>query len=218
MPELLDPDSDVEVGMLDSDSDSDAEVEMEERPVRGQKEVYQPSKQEWDDHMRTHGVFRKWCPFCVRGKCTSGAHKSLKKSDEEREKETPVISLDYMGPKSGDSKSLKIKSLPIIAGIDRKRKWVFAHMVPRKGHDAHAITIVGREIDISGYASLIRKSDPEPAIRELIAAVRRERPGGVQTQVEESLVGEHESNGDAERAIQGIQGMMRTTSLALQSR
>ena len=77
---------------------------------------------------------------------------------------------------------------------------------------------MAREVNISGYSQLIFKSDQEPAIRELIAAVRRERPVGVEIMIEESPVGEHQSNGEVERAIQSVQEMMRTMKLALQSR
>ena len=99
-----------------------SDEEFEERPVKGQKMVYQPTKEEWDDHMRTHGVFRKWCPFCVRGKCKAGAHKRTEKSEEELEQEVPVISVDYMGAKSGDDREMKVTSLPILVGFDRKKK------------------------------------------------------------------------------------------------
>ena len=61
------------------------EEEGEGRVISSQKIIYQPSQQEWDDHMRTHIPFRKWCPYCVRGKCVSGAHKRSKKSEEELE-------------------------------------------------------------------------------------------------------------------------------------
>ena len=126
------------------------EDEEEGRAISGQKMLYQPSQQEWDDHQRTHIPFRKWCPFCVRGKCTTGAHKRGAKSDEEIEKEVHVISMDYMGPKSRDHKADKIDSLPIVLGVDRKSKWVFAHMVPNKGLDPHAVKMVNREIRIAG--------------------------------------------------------------------
>ena len=58
----------------------------------------------------------------------------------------------------------------------------------------------------------------EPAAREMIAAARRERPFGVEIMIEESPVGEPQSNGEVERAIQSVQEMMRTMKLALQSR
>ena len=81
-----------------------SDEQFEEGPVKGQKMVFQPTKEEWDDHMRTHGVFKEWCPLCVRGKCKAGAHKRTEKSQKELEQEVPVISLDYMGPKSGEDK------------------------------------------------------------------------------------------------------------------
>ena len=62
------------------------------------------------------------------------------------------------------------------------------------------------------------KSDQEPSIRELIASVRRERPAGVEIMIEESPVGEHQTNGEVERAIQSVQELMRTMKMALQSR
>ena len=47
------------VPSLEGDSDDEAQ---EGRAIKGQKIFYQPSAQEWDDHMRTHIPFRKWCP------------------------------------------------------------------------------------------------------------------------------------------------------------
>ena len=72
----------------------------EGRVITSQKMIYQPSKQEWGDYQRTHIPFRKWCACCAKGKCASGAHKRRLKSASDEEKEIPVISFDYMGPKS----------------------------------------------------------------------------------------------------------------------
>ena len=90
------------------DSDADSEREDEGRPIKGQKAIYMPSKEEWDNHMRTHIPFRKWCPFCVRGKCMAGAHKSSNKTDEDKEREKATICLDYMKQKSSDGKQRQI--------------------------------------------------------------------------------------------------------------
>ena len=64
------------------------------------------------------------------------------------EQDIPVISLEYMGPKSGEDRAIKIMSHPIIVRFDLKKKLYFAQMVPKKGHDAHAIKIVAREVSI----------------------------------------------------------------------
>ena len=204
----------------------------EGRVIKSQKIFCQPSRQEWDDHMRTHIPFRKWCPYCVRGKCVSGAHRRTQKSEEELEREVPVISVDNMGPKSREDKSAKIDSLPILVGVDRKSKWVFAHMVPSKGLDPHAVKMMSREIRLSGYSRMVLKSDQEPSILALLEAVKREKgeaveltgkemkKSSVELQIlsEESPVGEHPSNGEAESAIKSVQSQTRTMRLALQAR
>ena len=69
-------------------------------------------------------------------------HKKGEKSEEEREQEASVISLNYMGRKTKDEWSQRAESSPTIVGIKRYEKGVFSHMVPRKGVDAHAIKIV----------------------------------------------------------------------------
>ena len=69
-----------------------------------------------------------------------------------------------MGTKSKDDKSAKIDSLPILVGVDRKSKWVFAKMAPSKGLDPHAVKMINREITLSGYSRLVLKSDQEPSI------------------------------------------------------
>ena len=141
-----------------------SEGEEEVRPVAGQSRVHQPTKDEWDEHMRTHLPFRKWCPFCVKGRSKNSPHTKSKKSEDDLANEVPVISMDYMGPKSKEDRSKQIDSLPIIVGKDRISKWVFAHVVPKKGHDAHAIKVIKREINLSGYNRVIIKSDQEPSI------------------------------------------------------
>ena len=91
-------------------------------------------------------------------------------------------------------------------------------MVPKKGHDPHAIKMIAREIRISGYSKLTLKSDQEPAIRELLDAVKRERTEPIDIMLEESPVGEHKSNGEVENTAQVIQGQVRTLRLGIQAR
>ena len=159
---------------------------QEARGITGQKAVYKPSKNEWDEHQKTHIPFRKWCPHCVRGKCKGATHEKGEKSEEGKEQEVPVISLDHMGKKAEDEWPQRVEASPIIVGINRKDKGVFAHMAPREGVDAHAIKIIAREIKPAGYNKLILKSDQEPAIRELIEAVKRERSENIEVQCDES--------------------------------
>ena len=88
----------------EEESGEAAPEESEEgRVIRGQKPVYKPSKEEWDNHMRTHIPYRKWCPHCVGGKRKIGQHGCIKDDLEESEG-APVISFDYMQMKTKEGK------------------------------------------------------------------------------------------------------------------
>ena len=69
------------------------EKEEEARNIKGKKLIRQPNQEEYDEHMRTHMPFRKWCPHCVKGKRKNDPHKTpLEKEDQE----IPTMSWDYM--------------------------------------------------------------------------------------------------------------------------
>ena len=92
-----------------------------------------------------------------------------------------------MGPRSKEDKSEKVDSPPFLVGPDRKTKWVFAHMVPKKGHNSHAARIVGREIRLAGYSKTALKSDQEPGIKTLLGAAEREKGEAIEFEKEKSL-------------------------------
>ena len=50
-------------------------MEEEGVGIRGKAIVTGPSREEYEEHMRTHVPFRNWCKFCVRGKCKSDPHR-----------------------------------------------------------------------------------------------------------------------------------------------
>ena len=152
------------------ESEREEGEEEEGRIIRGPKAIYTPSREEWDNHMRSHIPFRRWCPFCVKGRSKSGAHKGCEKSEEETRNEVPVISIDYMEPKSEEEKKRLTKSLPIIGMIDRHDKWVASMMVPQSGINEYAVGAVVREIELAGYNRMIMKSDQGPDILNLLKA------------------------------------------------
>ena len=57
----------------------------EGRIMKGQKKGASPGREEWDNHMRTHIPYRKWCPHCVRAKRKSAPHKEQEDSLKEEE-------------------------------------------------------------------------------------------------------------------------------------
>ena len=73
---------------------------------------------------------------------------------------------------------------------------------------------MGKQMENMGYNKLIIKSDQEPSIKHLIKAIKRERPESIEEMLpEESEVGEHQSNGMVERAIQTINGRAKAMKI-----
>ena len=65
--------------------------------------------------------------------------------------------------------------MPILVMKNAYDNWVSAIVVPEKGACDYAIKAVSREIQNAGYNRIIIKSNQEPAIKELLRAVKRER-------------------------------------------
>ena len=82
--------------------------------------VCKPTQQHGFD--RANFPFRRWCPFCVRGRCRTGAHQRNPKTKEKLERDVPVISADYMESKARGLRVYQIDSLPTIVGFDRPTK------------------------------------------------------------------------------------------------
>ena len=75
---------------------------------------------------------------------------------------------------------------------------------------------VGTDIaNVLGYKRLILKSDQEPAIKKLKAAVRREF--SLEIPDEYSAVGDSQSNGEVEITVQVVEGQIRTTKCHLET-
>ena len=70
------------------------EREIGEEAVRAKarKTGAVPSQKEVEEHNLDHGVFRSWCPHCVKGRAESYGH--AKKVQNEGD--VPTIGIDYM--------------------------------------------------------------------------------------------------------------------------
>ena len=139
----------------------------------------------------------------MKGKCKGDPRKKnatdKKVIDECR---VPVVSLDYTFPRDKKENRVSDQGMPILVMKSSADKWTSAFVVPQKGSNEYAINAVAREIQNTGYNRLIIKSDQEPAIKELVNAVKRERAENIELESfteEESPVGESSSNWIVER-------------------
>ena len=181
-----------------------------------------PSGEEYEEHMRTHIPFRSWCEFCIKGKSKSDHHRKNggNKEDPLGDK-IAVVAIDYTFPMQKAEDRSEHGGMPILVMKNSLDKWVSGIVVPQKGACEYAVKAVARKVQNGGYNRIIMKSDQEPAIKELLHAVKRERAEKIEFAgigEEESAVGESSSNGMVERAIQDVQAQMRTLRLALEWR
>ena len=108
--------------------------------------------------------------------------------------------------------------MPFMVVKDRKSKKMWAFIVKEKGVNPYAVKKLAKILSGTGYRRVILKSDQEPAVMSLKEAVKREIDIEVEVAFEESLVGEHQSNGEVENAVNRIRGQIRVTKDALETR
>ena len=179
--------------------------------ARERKAEAVPGKKEVEEHNLDHGVFRMWCPQCVKGRAESYGH--VRKVQIEGD--VPTIGLDYMYMHSEQEKEEE-KGMPIVLAKDSKTKMIMARVVPGKGVDSYAVETVKKMVERLGHKKIIMKSDNAPAILALKEAVRRE--SDVEIVMEEVPAGDHQANGLAENAVENVQDQFRVIKNALESR
>ena len=114
------------------------------------------------------------------------------------------------------------RTLALLAARERDSKATLATVVPRKGIDGwipRQLMAWLREIGLE-FHEVILKSDNEPALVALIERWVRERAakGAGKTVTEHSPVRSSKSNGLVEKAVQDVQGMIRTMRSALEEK
>ena len=172
-----------------------------------------PSKEEIEEHyLQGHLPYRAWCSHCVRGKGKRRGHRC----QEDKDRAIREIHVDYcfMGMKGEES------TKTIVVAKDRDSGMVMSSVVPMKGASssfaAKRIRAFAKELG-QEHTDLTLKGDQEAALQDLLQETARIR-APAKTFIEQSPVGESESNGVAERGIQTIEGEIRVLKDAFEAR
>ena len=174
-----------------------------------------PSQDDQREHELTHLPYRSWCRHCVRGR---GKEEPCRRTGGTEETGLPELHVDYMC--MGEEK--EGKTLAILVGRERETKAVMATVVPRKSSGEWVTKRLMAWMRELGYefCDVIVKSDNEPALVSLVEAWGKLRAakGGKRMVIEHSPVHSSKSNGVVERAVQAVQGMIRTMRSALEEK
>ena len=173
----------------------------------------EPTKEEKEDHEKLHIPFKSWCRHCVRGR---GKEEACRK--DGRIPEVPEVHMDFMF--MGEEKSEK--TLAMLVAKERTTKAVMCCVAPRKSSGewlAKRVMACMREFGCE-LEKVTIKTDNEPALVAVADQVGRLRAakGGKGMVVEHSPVHSSKSNGIVERAVQSVQGMVRTMRSAVEEK
>ena len=172
------------------------------------------SREAVEPHMLTHIPFAPWCRACISGRGREAPH--FRHGGEETVA-TPVFSLDHfflgLTDSTGDG------TTPTLALCDGNTTYSLGLMVLRKGPVPYAVRGVCDFLQELGYTRMVLKSDGEPSITALVTAVQEWAGDSKNFQrqlIPRTSVDDHASNGAVETMVHRIEGLTRTSKVALE--
>ena len=174
-----------------------------------------PTQKQREEHELTHLPYAPWCRHCVLARSQNDPHRRCR--SRQGRATVPVVSFDFCFARRVGQQ----KADPIIVARDHATRVTFAHMLPGKStahelYSRHVLNLVLRDLEYLAHKKVVLKSDQEPAMLALQHRVRQAR--GEQTILENSPVEDSASNGTVEKAVQEIEGLVRTLVPAVESR
>ena len=165
-----------------------------------------PTKMEQDIHNLTHLPFAGWCQSCV----ATRAKEDLRRQDERSDKKDrgrSVISFDYgYTYVRGEPEEKQYGTVLYVA--ESETKAVLAVPVLAKGSiSLKQVTeeIVRFTMATSSGQAVVLQADGERSTRQILRAVQHCRAQlGLSTEIRITGVGQHASNGQAERTVQTV--------------
>ena len=159
-----------------------------------------------------HIPFRSWCAHCGRGRAKSIGHVRQDKQEEQ----IPTINMDC-GFLGAEGEGGSDHEHPVLVTTDRANGMKGSFPAPGKGsvHPSPA-KIVCTFLNRLGYSRVNLKSDQEQSIVALSKAAKAQWNREIIPEYVPK--GEHQSNGEVERAVQSAHGIARTVKDFLEER
>ena len=177
-----------------------------------------PTRLEREQHELTHIKYETWCRHCVMTRGQNDPHRTLRHHNKNGS--CPTISMDFgFMKRHGD-----IKMAPFIVIRDHQTRMTFSHKLLGKSttdedYSRYVVHAVMKDLKSLDYKKIVLKSDQEKALVALQERLRQLRNGiNEQTILENSPVGESQSNGVVEKAVQEVENLAGTLLAALEER
>ena len=184
----------------------------EARDALRRRPASRPTVEEIRRHRAAHLPFRDWCPECTAGSANDWPHH---RGTETEVLSVPELPCDYCFPKDHVGGDYAV----VLVARDRETRMTVSHVVPEKGGDQEWVTeqLTRDILKLGVHGDLTQRSDREPAVADLLKQVAKLRGVG-RTFLEQSPVGDSKANGEAERAVQSVEKMVRVHKLAFENR
>ena len=198
--------------------DDDAVVDGSDEPMlvqapAGLPSPSQPTAIEIALHWLTHLPYRSWCRWCVSAKRRNAPH--LRLPDHSRE--IPLLVADYCFVRDSRDDDL----LTVFVGRLYPSRAIVAIPCDVRGVDDYAVGRLAQFLRDCGVKRLVHMSDQERSLGAMITSAMDALSGSSDwagAVRENSAVGESQSNGKAEAAVQAVEDQIRVMKAALESR
>ncbi len=183
-----------------------------------------PSREERRLHDLTHCPARPWCKHCVYGAAAEYPHRTV--VGEASKSEIPRVMLDYCfftedATRITDDHTDKEEATVSLTALVMKETmcdsvWAYALKSKSVTEDPWIAEQIVDDLNTIGMGNhrIIVKTDQEASIVEMQSEIARRR-SDAGTSLENSKVGDSNSNGKVERAIRDVGNMVRTLKSAL---
>ena len=204
--------------------EDDAEESGEAQASRGVPRPRAPTVEARRLHDLTHCPYRSWCSHCVRGQAAEYPHRTV--VGEAAESDVPRVIMDYCYFKEGVRQTVnehtesEVAATSLTALVLKETLcdsvWAYALRSKSVAEDPWIADQIVDDLNTVGMAKdrIIVKSDQEPSIVDLQTEIAKRR-SDMGTSLENSKVGDSNSNGKVERAIRDVGNMVRTLKSAL---
>ena len=193
---------------------------------RAARSPAKPGAKEVEDHDLSHCPPRSWCVHCVKGQAKDFRHETVR--GDYAESLVARVCMDYCflteGVKKTEDSNAKVEmaktSLTVLVMTETECKSIWAYAVEVKGvSDPWIVEQIVEDLETIGLTEerLVLKTDQESSITDLQKEIALARKGHG-TAIENSRIGDSNSNGRVERAIQDVEGLIRTLRSATEEK